>query len=130
MPNSRTESARIPRPTRKKRFSLLLSHSDRLDTRPRRGSALDLGPRGALTVGSIAFAGAFLIVVALNRLFVLLEQYAQHSYVSDRFQGRTICGLALFRAIAIEITSFHFVSRLAQPAYVLGEFADNEPGCM
>lgn len=61
---------------------------------------------GALAVGSIAFAGAFLIVDGLNGLFVLIEQYAQTPTWAIVFTDPTIVLAYAFDVIAIELSSF------------------------
>jgi hypothetical protein len=61
---------------------------------------------GPLAVGSIAFAGAFLIVDGLNGLFVLIEQYAHTPTWAIVFTGPTIVLAYAFGVIAIELGSF------------------------
>lgn len=73
------------------------------DTHVDRLSLSDLA--GPLAVGSIAFAGAFLIVDGLKGLFVLIEQYAQTPTWAIVLAGPTIVLAYLFGVIAIEMGS-------------------------
>ena len=62
----------------------------------------DLG--GALAVGSIGFAGAFLIVDGINGLFLLIEEYAQTNTWAVLFAAPTLVLAYAFGVIAMQVT--------------------------
>jgi hypothetical protein len=61
---------------------------------------------GALAVGSIAFAGTFLIVDGINGLFILIEQYAQTATWAIVLAAPTLVLAYAFGLIAIQLTGF------------------------
>ncbi len=64
----------------------------------------DLG--GALAVGSIGLAGAFLIVDGINGLFLLIEQYAPTATWAVLFATPTIVLAYAFGVVAMQVTGF------------------------
>jgi len=60
---------------------------------------------GPLAVGSISFAGAFLIVDGVNGLFLLIEQYAQSATWAILFAVPTLVLSYAFGVICIRIMS-------------------------
>jgi hypothetical protein len=61
---------------------------------------------GALAVGSIGFAGAFLIVDGINGLFLLIEEYAQTTTWAVLFAAPTLVLAYAFGVVAMQVTGF------------------------